>query len=155
MNTSEMATCPFNPNHAFAKYKLFPHIQRCKDALRSNKKLLHCKKDIMIMFFKEDRELHYSSCKYCSSNDLVNNQTIYPEVEEVRQKKIELMKKYDQLKSINMDLSVTQLPDESFNYDFKHNDTIFDKSNFIDEFDLEAISNGTEAKEEKNQTILY
>ena len=150
MNTSEMATCPYNPNHCFAKYKLFPHLQRCKDAKRG-RKLYQCKKDIMVMFFIEDKPNHYACCAYCSGRDNMN-ETRNSELEKIRKRKVAMKNVDDQLKSIEFNLNITK--DESV-LDFNVNDFFCDKSNFIEGLDIQAISEATEVKGNKNETILY
>lgn len=61
----DFATCPYNPSHKIAKFKLLPHVHRCKDGLKSTKKLYHCKKDSLIMFFADKKEEHIKECEFC------------------------------------------------------------------------------------------
>lgn len=61
----DIATCPYNPSHKIAKFKLLPHVHRCKDGLKSTKKLYHCKRDSLIMFFADKKETHLQECQYC------------------------------------------------------------------------------------------
>jgi hypothetical protein len=150
MNTSEMATCPYNPNHCFAKYKLFPHLQRCKDAKRG-RKLYQCKKDIMVMFFIEDKPIHYATCSYCSGSAKLN-ETKNSELEKLRKKKVEMKIANEHLNSIEFNLNITK--EESI-LDFNVNEFICDNTNFLEGLDIQAISEASDVKNSKNETILY
>lgn len=147
-----MATCPYNQNHCFAKYKLFPHLQRCKDAKRG-RKLYQCKKDIMVMFFIEDKPSHYAICSYCSKSSKLS-ETKDSQLDRLRDKKVEIIKSNELLNSINFDLNITK--DESLLDYNLNNELILDKSNFVEDFDIKAITEGSEDKSiSKNETILY
>jgi DNA-directed RNA polymerase subunit RPC12/RpoP len=69
----EVAICPYNSNHVFAKSRLFPHLQKCKDAIKSKKPTLFCKNDSSLRFFEEDKQNHYIKCKYCAPDLNSNN----------------------------------------------------------------------------------
>lgn len=71
LEKEDLATCPYNPSHKIAKFKLLPHVHRCKDGLKSTKKLYHCKKDSLIMFFADKKEDHIKECHYC--DNIYNN----------------------------------------------------------------------------------
>ncbi len=148
-----MATCPYNQNHCFAKYKLFPHLQRCKDAKRG-RKLYQCKKDIMVMFFIEDKPSHYANCSYCSRSSKLS-ETKDTQLDQLRQQKVEKKIANAYLNSIHFDLNITK---EDSVLDFNiNNEIICDKSNFLEGLDIQAISEGSEDKSDKvgNETILY
>jgi hypothetical protein len=151
MNTSEMATCPYNPSHCFAKHKLFPHLERCKDAKRG-RKLYHCKKDTMVMFFYEDKLNHYSACSYCSQSAQLNS-TLNSQIDKLKDKKIEMNKKKDNFNSIIYDLNVTN---EESVLDFNVNDIVSVNNNSIVEaLDLGELSEKSDFKNSENETILY
>lgn len=63
----EIVSCPYNASHKLAKFKLLPHVHRCKEGLKCNKVLHHCKKDFYVMFFDDKKEEHFEHCKYCFS----------------------------------------------------------------------------------------
>ena len=67
-----IAVCPYNSNHILAKHKIIPHIKKCRDALRDERKIIHCKNDLSIIFLENDKEYHFSNCNFCHpySNDL-------------------------------------------------------------------------------------
>lgn len=76
MNKIETTTCPYNSSHIIEKFKLIPHVHRCKDQLKFNKKLFHCKKNSMIMFFEDKKQAHLKECEYCyniSTNNMDRN----------------------------------------------------------------------------------
>lgn len=100
---NNLASCPYNLEHRFAKHKLFAHIGRCKDASKSKKKLMCCKKDSMIMFFRDKKDEHYSNCDYCS--DRVKDETVA-----IKNKHIT-----DKNNSISIDMNLTNPAEESSN----------------------------------------
>jgi hypothetical protein len=153
MNTSEMATCPYNPNHSFAKFKLFPHLQRCKDAKKSNRKLYQCKKDIMVMFFKEDKHTHYNFCQYCSRSESNLNQTDTTGIEEIRQKMKNIRSQSDMI-SINMDFNITSTNESKFDINEIGFNEILEESNLMKGSDS-ICDIVDDSQEEKNTTILY
>jgi len=103
------------------------------------------------MFFIEDKPNHYASCSYCSGRDNMI-ETRNSELEKIKKRKVGMKNVDDQLKSIEFNLNITK--DESV-LDFNVNDFFCDNSNFIEGLDIQAISEATEMKGSKSETILY
>jgi len=113
----DLAACPYNPSHKIAKFKLLPHVHRCKDGLKSTKKLYHCKKDSLIMFFADKKEDHTKECHYCfniynnlnSNANTLNNSNFSIAVKKKQnyfddQKSISLLTGTDDSKTITLNL---------------------------------------------------
>ncbi len=169
----KVAICPYNSNHVFAKEKLFPHLQRCKDKFKNNKPLLFCKNDSSIIFFEEGKTLHNSKCKYCApqsnntnnQNKINNNESILNTNQlNMRNKRLnDIQKDNQKTQSIHIDLNISemsQVQDSRFEYTQK--DIIYfdinDESYFMDQNEMNVWKDSGKQNKETNKeetTILY
>jgi hypothetical protein len=167
----EVAICPYNSNHVFAKSRLFPHLQKCKDAIKSKKPTLFCKNNSSLRFFEEDKQNHYIKCKYCApdlnsnnidqidkNDDSFLNNT---DINILRYMKIKNMQEDDHTsQSIHLDLNISemsQVQDSKFDYtlrDLKELDIVND-SYFMDPKDLVDLAGEIKEKNKDDKTILY
>lgn len=66
MENNETINCPYDNRHRMNKNKFHNHLLRCNAALNSTDKLMFCKKDMNVWFFKKDQTDHMFSCSGCN-----------------------------------------------------------------------------------------
>ncbi len=146
----DLAICPYNPSHRIAKFKLLPHVHRCKDGLKSNKKLYHCKKDSLIMFFSDKKETHLKECQYCYNiyNNVGKDETTLKDSTIKLKKNLKNCDEQKSVSFINMNNDLYYIDNDNLTINLNNEDfdmmnlnnsvmsipSIFDKQEFNDKF---------------------
>ena len=88
---NDFITCPYNSNHKISPSKLEMHL--LKSHKNEKRKLLQCKKNASIKFFKDDLQNHSEKCNYCKN--YLNQNNNESTLDESLDKKIPIEKKFN------------------------------------------------------------
>lgn len=73
-DTEDMAECPYNKNHRFAASKLFWHLGRCKDKLKTQHLYKKCKYNPIHIHLISDIKTHQLICKDKTDHESLINE---------------------------------------------------------------------------------
>lgn len=165
----KVAICPYNSNHIFAKEKLFPHLQRCKDKIKSKKPTLFCKNDSSLRFLEENKQDHYTNCKYCASRSNIINihqnnissDDLYQKPTELNMRNIRLnnLQNENISQSIHLDLDISEMSQVTSRFEYTQKDLkdfdINNESYFMDPNDWVDLAQEIKENTKEDKTILY